>query len=250
MPQSGLDGHTGSSGVQTGQSEWGARAHPQVDRRPGGHHAPGALGADELADVLVAPEPWMKEKEVRRDAEPRHALEILEGRAQGVLDAVARGGTGMRLHGALDSVHRHADAQVTLGVDGDLVSAPVGFRHRLVDLVLGIPKPFPAARVLRDIGLPERAGEALDRAVHEELDATKLEPRVIEALAEQLLIRHEEVVIDEKRRPDAPAALAHGFAVRPVRLGPRGGAAVVGRSDAEAEEHLLERGQPVLQFRE
>src|SRR5439155_3283684 len=118
------------------------------------------------------------------DAEPRQGLEILEGRAEGVLDAVARGRTGMRPHGALDGTHGHGDPQVALGVDGDLIPAPVGFRHRLVDLVLGIAQSFPAARVLRDIGLAERAGEALDRAVHEELDAAKLETRLIEALAE------------------------------------------------------------------
>src|SRR5262249_1287249 len=110
-------------------------------------------------------------------------------------------------------------------------------------------QPFPPARVLRDVGLAERAGEALDRAVHEELDAAKLEPRVVEALAEQLLVRHEKVVIDEEGRPDAPAALVHRLAVRPVRFGPRGGAAVVGRGDAESQEHLLERRQPVLQIR-
>ena len=166
-------------------------------------------------------------------------------------------GAGVVLYESLDSLERSAAAgtvvhsglhptwgnQVVIqhqGADGTAFDED--------DALVALPHLRQIA--LDDIGLAERAGEALDRAVHEELDAAKLETRLIEALAEQLFVRHEEVVIDEERRPDAPAALVHRFAVRQVRLRPRRSAAVVGRGDAEAEKLLFQRGQPVLQIRE
>ena len=102
MPHSGLEGHTGLFGVQTGQSEWAQQAIPIV--------------------MAVLAGTGMEEIKVGDDTQLFHPLKICLSRAETMLNAVPWIRPRILFHGLFYGIDCHSDPIVTLGMDGSLIA--------------------------------------------------------------------------------------------------------------------------------